>query len=184
MSIKRILETSKKIQNKIGWVEKAFCTFSMAFIVVINIVGISSRYLFNKPILYVQELTILGGVWMFFIGIGLVFKVHPDITVDFLVKHFPRRLRLISDLFVFLLILFFFTVLIWQTGRFIPLLHGQGESHALSIALELPDEIYYFPIGLGAISILLTILPSFVEYLVKLRSEWGRTPPGGKEVRE
>jgi TRAP-type C4-dicarboxylate transport system permease small subunit len=165
-----------KIQRGIGNIEKIFGITAMAFIICINIYGISSRYLFNRPILYVQELTILGAVWLFFIGMGLVFKVHSDITVEFIVKYFPQKVRMIGDLFVDLLILVFAFMVALETGKFIPFLHAQGESHALSFALELPDEIYFYPIGLGAISIFLTILHRFLVQLLGFRSSWGRTP--------
>lgn len=174
MSIKKFYKGFEKVQNGIARFEKYFSIFSMAFIILLNIYGISSRCIFNKPILYIQELTILGGVWLFFIGIGLVFKVHSDITVEFLIKHFPQRLKLLNELFVNLLIIFFVAILAWQTAKYIPILQGQGESHALSFALELPDEIFFYPIGIGAISIFLTVLHSFLGRLIEFRSQWNQ----------
>jgi len=184
MSLKKIVEEFGKIEKKMGWGEKVFCTFAMAFIIAINIFGIASRYLFNKPILYIQELTILGGVWLFFIGIGLVYKGHSDITVELLVKYFSHRLRMICDLFVDLLILLFVVVVFWQAARFIPFIRGQGESHSLSFALELPDEIYYYPIGLGALFIFLTVFPEFVGRLIEFRLKWKQNPPRDDKGRE
>jgi TRAP-type C4-dicarboxylate transport system permease small subunit len=172
MSITGFYESMEKVQRGIARVEKGFGIFAMAFIIVINIYGISSRYLFNRPVLYIQELTILGAVSLFFIGMGLVFKVHSDITVEFVVKFFPSRLRLINDLIVDVIIIFFVVILAWQTGRFIPFLHAQGQSHAISFALELPDAIYFYPIGLGAISIFLTVFHGLVGRLVEFRSRW------------
>ena len=162
----------EKVQKGLTHLEKYFSMFAMAFIIVINIYGVSSRYIFNQPVLYIQELTILIGVWLFFIGIGLFFKVKSDIMVEVLVKYFPRRLRLINDLFVDLLILLFVIILAWQTTKYIPILRGQSESHALSFALELPDEIFFYPIGLGAISIFLTMFHSLVGRLIEFRSKW------------
>jgi TRAP-type C4-dicarboxylate transport system permease small subunit len=177
----RLNSFMSKVQNGIAKVEKAFGIFAMGFIIVINIYGISSRYLFNKPVLYIQELTILGAVWLFFIGMGLVFKVHSDITVEFIVKYLSRRLRLLNNLIVDVLILIFVVILAVQTVKFVIFLGGQGESHALSFALELPDQIYFCPIGVGAFSIFLTIFHRFVQRLASFPSDW-RSPQKPGEV--
>ena len=107
MSSKGIAQYFDKFQNGVARVEKAFGIFAIASIVVINIYGISSRYIFNTPVIYVQELTILAAVWLFFIGMGLVFKAHADIVVELVIKLFPKRLLLIHQLFADVVILFF-----------------------------------------------------------------------------
>jgi TRAP-type C4-dicarboxylate transport system permease small subunit len=177
----RINAVMNKVQNWIAKIEKGFGIFAMAFIIVINVYGISSRYIFNKPVLYIQELTILGAVWLFFIGMGLVFKVHSDITVEFIVKYLSRRLRLLNNLIVDIFILIFVVILAVQTVKFVIFLGGQGESHALSFALELPDQIYFYPIGIGAFSIFLTIFHRFIQRLVSFYDDW-HTPPKPSEV--
>ena len=170
MQLTSVYERMDRIQQWIAKVEKAFGIFAMAFIVVINIYGITSRYFFDQPIIYIHELTILGAAWIFFIGMGLVFKVHSDITVDFLFRLFSKRIKMIDELAVDILCLFFLVVLAWQTWKFIP--YTRGESHVLSFALELPDEIYYYPIGLGAISIFLTVFHNLVGRMVRWRTDW------------
>ena len=81
----------KKVIAFIAYIEKMFGIVAMAFILLINMWGILSRYLFNKPLIFIHELTILAGVWIFFIGMGLVFKTHSDITINFLVRLFPEK---------------------------------------------------------------------------------------------
>lgn len=176
MSLSGFYHGMDMVQKGIAKVEKVFGTFAMAFIILINIYGISSRYLLDQPIIYVKELTILGAVWLFFIGMGLVFKGHADITIEFLVRFFPRRLRMINDLMVDVMILFFMVFLAWQTWKFIP--YTRTASHVMSFALELPDEIYFYPIGVGAISIFLTVFHDFVGRLAEFRPRWEGTPHG------
>ena len=159
-----------KVQGKIAKAEKIFGNFAMAFIIVINIFGIFSRYILNYSIIYIPELTILGAVWLFFIGMGLVFKAHSDIKVEFLVRFLPRKYQLIDTLLVDILILFFAVTLAWQTWKFIPFC--RLDSNFLSFALQLPDEIYYYPIGLGAISIFLTYFHDFIGNLINFQSDW------------
>jgi TRAP-type C4-dicarboxylate transport system permease small subunit len=170
MSLISVHQQMDRFLNALAKVEKVFGIFAMAFIVVINVVGIGSRYLLDQPIIFIHELTILGAVWLFFIGMGLVFKVHSDITVEFVSRHFGRRLKLIDALLVDLLTLFFAMVLAWQTVLLLP--YTRGESHVLSFALGLPDEIYFYPIGLSAVSIFVTIFHNFFGRLIDLPREW------------
>jgi TRAP-type C4-dicarboxylate transport system permease small subunit len=174
MNLDRFQKGMDALINAVAWVEKVIGTIAMAFIILINIYGITSRYLFDRPVLYVHELTILGAVWLFFIGMGLVFKVHSDITVEFLVRLFPHRLKLVNALIVEALAIFFTIVLAWQTVLLIP--YTRGASHILSFALGLPDEIYFYPIGVGAISILLAVSHSFIRHLASFRSDWYSDP--------
>jgi len=170
MEIKYYFMIIDRFQNRIAKVEKIFGMFAMAFIIVINIYGIFSRAFLDQPLIYIQELTILGAVWLFFIGMGLVFKVHSDVTVDFMVQMMPRRLQLVNELLVDLLSMLFVILLAWATWNFIP--YTRGASHVLSFALELPDEIYYYPVGLGALSIFFTLFHDFLEHIIQFRTNW------------
>ena len=180
MTVQDFIKTADGVQNRIAKLEKAFGMFAMAFIIVINIYGIFSRTFLDQPVIYIQELTILGAVWLFFIGMGLVFKIHSDVTVDFMVRLMPRRLKLVNEILVDLLSMLFVLLLTWATWKFIP--YTRGTSHVLSFALELPDEIYYYPVGLGAISIFLTLLNNFFDHVIRFHRNWLGSHMEHKEV--
>ena len=170
MTIKNVYISVDYLQGWIAKFERVFGMVAMGFIIVINIYGIFSRTFLDHPIIYIQELTILGAVWIFFIGMGLVFKAHSNVTVNFMVRLFPRRLKLVNEIVVDFLSMFFVLLLIWATWKFIP--YTRGDSHILSFALGLPDEVYYYPIGLGAISIFLTLFHNFFEHLIHFSTNW------------
>ena len=180
MTIKDLFMAVDWFQGWIAKLEKVFGMFAMAFIIVINIYGIFSRTFLDQPLIYIQELTILGAVWLFFIGMGLVFKAHSDVTVDFAVRLMPRRFKLVNEIVVDLLSMFFVLLLAWSTWEFIP--YTRGASHILSFALELPDEIYFYPIGIGAISIFLTLFHDFFEHVIRFHSRWIENTLEIKEV--
>ena len=82
---------------------------------------------------------------------------------------------MINDLIVDILILIFATILAIQSAKFFMFLSGQNQSHALSFALELPDQIYYIPIGVAAVSIFLTIFHRFIQRSSVCITEWHTT---------
>lgn len=168
----RFFHFLERLQKRIGQVEKFFGMAAMGFIVLINAYGIALRYLLNHPVLYVQELTILAAVSFFFIGMGLVYKAHTDISVEFLTRLLPPRLKILDGIFIDAVTVLFTVVLAWQSVKFIKFMHGQGESHAISFALELPDAIYFYPVAVGAVSIFLTVFHSLIKRLAYLPHAW------------
>jgi TRAP-type C4-dicarboxylate transport system permease small subunit len=175
MTESRFFRALERLQKRIGQLEKFFGIVAMAFIVIINVYGIALRYLLNHPVLYVQELTILAAVYLFFIGMGLVFKAHSDISVEFLTRLLPPRLKTLDGIFIDAATVFFTLVLTWQSVKFIKFMHGQNESHAMSFALELPDAIYFYPVAVGAVSIFLTVFHSLLKRLADLPHAWSRS---------
>lgn len=154
------------LQKWIGFVEKYFGILGMGFIVLLNFYGITSRYVFNRPILYVHELTILVAVSLFFIGMGLVFKSGSGITVDLLIDKLPQRFQYINTIVVHFIVLFFSSCLFWQTLKFMPILRRQSRVRSISYFLGIPDEVYYYAIGLGALSIFITFIHSLLEHIL------------------
>ena len=169
----------RKIIAYIASVEKVFGIVAMAFILLINMWGILSRYLFNRPLIFIHELTILAGVWLFFIGMGLVFKTHSDISINFLVRLFPKKLRLIVEVFINTSVVVFAVILTWLAFNYIP--YTRMASNVMSFALELPDEIYFYPIGLVGMSIFISFAEKFIVSIEELRIGFSENNKEGGE---
>ena len=67
--------------DRLAKVEAAASMAMMAFLILMNGVGIFIRYFLNRPILWVHELTILIGTWLFYVGIGLLYARKEDISL-------------------------------------------------------------------------------------------------------
>ena len=156
----------KKVTGTIEKIEKLFGISALAFMLLINIWGIVSRFFFNKPLIFVYELTILIGVWIFFVGMGLVFKMQSEIAVNFVVKLLPKRIQLLNEVIINLLVLVFAISISWLTWSYIP--YTRMSSSVMSFALELPDEIYFYPVGVVGVSIFI----SFFERLLLSLNEF------------
>jgi TRAP-type C4-dicarboxylate transport system permease small subunit len=159
--------------DKIANLKKTFGTYAMAFIIIINIYGILSRYVLKTPVIYVQELTILAGIWIFFIGMSLVLKSDSDIVVGFLVQRCSKRFQLINEIFVDVIILFFSIVTAWETWKFLP--YTRTEVPVMSFALGLPDEFFFYPIGIGALSSFLIVFQKLIRHIISFHSRWEKS---------
>jgi TRAP-type C4-dicarboxylate transport system permease small subunit len=146
----------KKWMDMLARVESAISMACMAFIILINGLGIFTRYFLNRPILWVHEVTILTGTWLFYVGIGLLFTRKEDITLEIVVRRLSEKARRITELVVNGAILIFLIILIIFTYKLIPFVSMSGST--LSFSLGIADVYYYVPVGVGAVLIFIPVL--------------------------
>ena len=83
----------KKWMDRLAKAEAAASMAMMAFLILANGLGIFTRYFLNRPLLWVHELTILVGTWLFYVGMGLLYAAREDISLDLVVNKMPIRMR-------------------------------------------------------------------------------------------
>lgn len=142
-------------------IESVIVMVGMAFLILINAVGIFARYFLNRPILWVHELTILSGTWFFYIGVGILFAKQGDITWEIIVKKMPERAQRVVELVINGIVLGFLALLAISTYRLIPFVAMQGSM--LSFDLGISDVFYYIPVGVGAVLMFIPILYKTLE---------------------
>jgi TRAP-type C4-dicarboxylate transport system permease small subunit len=150
------LKTYKRWMDMLVKVESVASMSCMAFVILINGLGIFSRYFFRRPIVWVNELTILIGTWLFYIGIGVLYARKEDITLDLIVNKMPERMRRATDLTINAIALIFLVVLAICTYKLIPFVSMSGSM--LSFSLGISDVYYYIPVGIGSILIFIPVL--------------------------
>ncbi len=98
------------------WIGRIFA-FLILFLVFAIMYEVVSRYFFNAPTRWSNEISqyILAGVVMLGAGFCLVYDGH--VRVDILHRNFGPRMRAIVDLISFLLILLFVVAMVWKGGE-------------------------------------------------------------------
>ena len=162
--MERFLVAYQKGMNLLVKIESAIVMVGMAFLILINAIGIFARYFLNRPILWVHELTILSGTWFFYIGVGILFAKQGDITWEMIVKKMPEKAQRVVDLVINGIVLVFLALLAISTYRLIPFVAMQGSM--LSFDLGISDVFYYVPVGIGAI---LMFIPVFYRTLEAIK---------------
>ena len=66
----------------------------LAIIFVAFIIQIALRYLFNWPVGWTTEVSLLAWLWLVLWGASFVLKDHEEIRIDFLTAHVGRRARI------------------------------------------------------------------------------------------
>ncbi len=150
------LNTYKKWMDALVKVESVASMGCMAFIILINGLGIFSRYFLGRPIVWVNELTILVGTWLFYIGMGVLYGRKEDITLDLIVNKMPERIRWVTELVIDAIVLIFLVLLTIYSYKLIPFVSMSGS--VLSFSLGISDAYYYIPVGIGSVLIFIPVL--------------------------
>src|SRR5512139_2342428 len=116
----------KKWMDVLAKIESAASMAMMAFLILTNGVGIFARYFLNRPILWVHELTILIGTWLFYVGMGLLYARKEDITLDLVVNKMPKRMRRATELTINGIVLIFLVLLAVYSYKLIPFVSMSG----------------------------------------------------------
>jgi TRAP-type transport system small permease protein len=155
----------KKWMDRLARVEAFASMLMMASLILMNGVGIFTRYFLNRPILWVHELTILIGTWLFYVGMGLLYTRKEDISLDLLVNKMPEQIRWMTEQVIQWMILIFLVILTIVSYKLIPFVSMSGSM--LSFSLGIKDAYYYIPVGVGAI---LMFIPVFYKTLKELEA--------------
>src|SRR6476469_8362916 len=128
------------------------CGF-FAFMVAINGLEIISRALFSVSYSWVQEVSILSAMWIYFFAYALIAKNEEYIRVDFAAQLMSEPWRRTTDIFARLVTILFHGLVAWfavETYRFLGLF--------TTSVLIWPESLFVLPILIGAVDILITEL--------------------------
>ncbi|MEF2554294.1 TRAP transporter small permease [Aurantimonas sp. A2-1-M11] len=88
----RILERTRSALAVIGWIEAAVIVLLLLTIVINISVQVVSRYLFDLPLIWVEELATYSFIWATFLGASLALKYRRHVNIETVVATLgPRR---------------------------------------------------------------------------------------------
>jgi TRAP-type C4-dicarboxylate transport system permease small subunit len=136
-----------------------------AFMAAINGLEIVGRGFFSTSFSWVQEVSILGAMWIYFFAYALIAKNEEYIRVDFAAQLMPDSWRNAVDIFARLVTILFHGLLAWfavETYQFLGMF--------TTSVLIWPESLFVLPLLIGAFDIVITELIYFYWQLT------GRTP--------
>jgi TRAP-type C4-dicarboxylate transport system permease small subunit len=102
--------------------------------------GIVSRYIFNNPLSYTEEIATFLMVYLAYISAALTTVSKKHIVADFLVANAPARFSSIMSYFTRFFMIAFFVVLCWSIVKVVPQLIWK------SPVLQIPRIYFYVPV--------------------------------------
>ena len=156
----RALEVLNLIIEKI---ESYFAILFMGASALITIAQVVTRYGFNHPLTWPEELSTLLLVWMTFFGSSLLLKKEQHIEIDFFTKMLPQRVQQVLALVNYVL-MFGFLVVVAGGAYKLQLF----QSRHYTVALGIPKNYFSLPVLISSVAMCLYILLAFVRRLIEL----------------
>lgn len=129
---------------------KNICLVLLIFMVLIVILQVFSRSLFNHSFFWSEEVALVLMVWFSLITMGLGIRDNLHLKIEFFVRLFSKRVQKYFDLMVeILLIIFALFMTVYGTKVSILMLSSTMP------ATKLPTAILYSPVAVTGVLILL-----------------------------
>lgn len=130
------------------------------------LIQVVSRYFFNSPTVWSEELAIFSFVWATMLAVPVAFLRREHITIDFVVNAFPRALRRLVNPLTDLIC----AATLGVVGYFALRLLGAAERQALAglsmlFGADVPLSFLYLAIPVGCALCVLFILYRIVAPL-------------------
>ncbi len=74
-------------------IDDLIASFMLVGVVVITVVNVIFRFIFNSPILWAEEVSLAFYVWLVFIGASSTMKRNGHIGIDFFVEKMPPAVK-------------------------------------------------------------------------------------------
>lgn len=142
------MNTMKILNAIVYWVNWAMRKIGAIVLTIIFLsitVGILSRYLFNKPMSWTEELVCFLMVYLCYISAAITTAEKKHLVADFLIAKAPPLFRKIISVISRLLMILFFAVVCISIVRLLPTLVWR------SGVLLIHRRFYYYPVLVSCI---------------------------------
>ena len=132
----KVLETIKKIFDKILEVLGIICLSIMTIMIVYQVIA---RYVFNSPSAISEALAQFLFVWMIMFGSAYVYGSREHLTIDILKDKFSPKMNLVVEILINIC-LFVFVLLVCVIGGY---LYTKGQVKQIDASLHISKAIMY-----------------------------------------
>ena len=126
---------------------------SFVAIIVCVILQIVSRYVFNQPLTWTEEVSLFAFCWFTFLGAAACSWEDSHLAVDFFYNRMGKRLKKLADICIMLLVLVMCLFMVVDA-----VIAMRAQVGIASVALRLPIPAYTASIFIGFIAMALFTL--------------------------
>jgi C4-dicarboxylate transporter DctQ subunit len=166
-----ILNGLRALNRALEHAEKTVAVVTMAATTCITFLQVVSRYGFNRPLTWPEELSTLLLVWMTFSGAGILLRQHKHLEIDLFFKYFPKKLQMITESIIYFLLLAFSVAMIFGGYKLQAL-----QSQHVTVALSIPKNCFSLPVLIWGGIMGLYLVPAFLKSICDLTNV---SQPGG-----
>ena len=125
----------------------------VAFIICVLLLGVTSRYVFSLPFVWVDEVASISFIWLAMLGSAIAIDRNEHLRLSLFVNMMPERLRQFVETFALLAIAAFLAAMVYPAIDY-----TIEESYVTSAALNIPNSWRVSAIAIGIVLMLLLAL--------------------------
>ena len=153
----------EKITYWMNFVFKKTATAMLAVLIITLTAGIITRYVFDSPFTWTEELATFLFIWIAFLGSATVTYEKRHVAVDFVTHHLSEKAVIILRISTNFLILVFLSLIVVGSFTLMPSM----VTHK-SVALGIPRYMYYVPVVISSFGMIFMYVIEQIEDFIKL----------------
>lgn len=127
-----------------------FCIALFAFLVLLVTWQVITRFIFNEPSVFSEELAKYCFVWLVLFGSAYVFGENGHMAIEIIRDKFPRKLKMAVEVFIELVIIAFAALILIKGGYAVTEIAWTQ----LSASLKIPVGYLYAAMPISGICII------------------------------
>jgi TRAP-type transport system small permease protein len=166
------MKSLERLVRALGQVELGLGIFLVLAMVVMIGVQVITRYFFDQPLAWVEELCTYAFIWTVFVGASCALRLNRHIAIEAFQLLLSARAKQWLELFIWLAIGLFLVLVIPQGYK---IMQVEARSNSVSLPIDVPRMWFYsVPLTLACCSMLLTTVLGLLSSMQRLRAP--RTP--------
>lgn len=147
----------------VGVVERTLGMTLVALIVIMITVQVVTRYVFNQPIVWVEDVATFAFIWATFLGAAVALKEMRHIRIDTFVNALPAKARDVVYAGLYLVIVICCVVVAYYARG---IMGVEARSSTISLPVNLPRHWFYsVPLFVGLVSMAITAAYFVIAHL-------------------
>lgn len=112
-----------RMLERIDWVSRKFCMGIYAIIVLVSFLQVLTRYLFDYPLIWVDEFSKYLFVWLIFVGVALGARRKAHFATDFALVLLPPAFRRGFLILAQMISIVFLAMCLWYIPKVMVIAH-------------------------------------------------------------
>lgn len=155
----------QRFKSSLTKIIDAFLVIDLLLMVFFVFLGIIMRYVLKKPLVWGEEVALLGQIWLTLISVGVLCCKVDHMVVDYISSHLSLKKKLILDIVNHSLITIFFLVMTYS-GTVVVDMTRKSITPGLGISVS----YMYLPTVIGGVLAIFFSVDLLVSACIELRS--------------
>ncbi|MEA4932151.1 MAG: TRAP transporter small permease [Lawsonibacter sp.] len=159
------MKKENKIWSILGNLDIAVASLTLALLIVLTVLGVLWRRVFNQPFTWLEEVQLACMVWIVFSAGGAAFRYGNHVAIEMVVDLFPKKVQRVIGWMISVVVVLVLAYLFIESLGFIQIFLRSGRSTPM---LNIPYALIY---GIAPVSFVVMIISYFYALVKGVKSE-------------